>query len=194
MSARPLKPVQEEQKDEQGNTVVVMPASPDGSKVDDAISAEDAERAAGIVASTLGRDSAKANLDLVARRTAPLTTEGLNNAYLRSPYAQQISAMQAKAASNSANTFTPQQWSPYTRAQFGQPYSHSFLYHFGIALGRSGKVMRRNAGFWGPRVFQAIFLGLHLRRPVLPGGPQQLPGQAGADPVRHGFYRLCQRG
>ena len=120
-----------------------------------------AEAAIGLSGSTLGEQTANDSLQLASTRTAPLTTATLHSTFLQSTYNQQIQAALHK------ETTTPQQTniaqlSPYTQAQFGQRFARTYGQLLQANLDRSAKFMKRNAGFWGPRVFQAIFLGFIL--------------------------------
>ena len=117
-------------------------------------------------ADSLDEQAAQHSLDLVAKSTAPLTTSALQQAYQSSVYYHEITAAQAQLSSTqakaSATPTPPLYLSPYTQAQFGSLYAKSWLSLMTINLGRSGKNMRRNGGFWGPRIFQAVFLGFIL--------------------------------
>ena len=148
-----VEDVGEEKQNDQQERAALGPAAPEQSS-----DSAEAERAAGLGSAALTGNVAQANLDLVTHRKAPLTTDGLNTAFLQSSYAADISASR-KAAAASAVPFDLAAASPYTRAQFCSAQSHSVMEHFSINLGRAGKIMRRNGGFWGPRIFQSIFLG-----------------------------------
>ena len=131
---------------------------------------EAADNAAGLGASeSLGDGTARKSLDLVAHRSAPLTTHSLQQTYQSSAYYQEIVAAQTHLTTKSPSpspsppsSSSPSTYSPYTHAQFGSLYAKSWVSLMTINLGRSAKNMRRNGGFWGPRMFQAIFLGFIL--------------------------------
>ena len=71
------------------------------------------------------------------------------------------------------------QFSPYTQAQFGSPFAKSWLSLMMVNLGRSAKNMKRNGGFWGPRVFQSVFLGFILGGLFYDLGPSYFQARLG---------------
>ena len=119
--------------------------------------------AIGLSGSTMGDETAQQSLQLASSRAAPLTTSTLQTAFLQSTYYQQISATLHKEQSNpSQQPTTAAQLSPYTHAQFGQRFARTYGQLLRANLDRSWKFFKRNGGFWGPRVFQAVFLGFIL--------------------------------
>ena len=136
-------------------------------------------RANGLSGSTDGSQTAEDSLRGIHGRSAPLTTSSLVSAFRSSTYYQETTAAQRKHAT-SVSRIDRAQLTSYSRAQFGQPYGRSFLELLATNLSRSGRIMRRNKGFWMPRIFQATFLGC-----ILGGLFYQLP--AGAFQARLGL-------
>ena len=108
-----------------------------------------------------------------AMPTAPLTTVSLVAAFHASAQHHINTASQHYHTCTTPRHTTISHLSPYTRAQFGQPYGRSFLDLLAANLSRSAKIMRRNTGFWLPRILQAVFLGC-----ILGGLFYQLPDGA----------------
>ena len=54
------------------------------------------------------------------------------------------------------------QLSSYSRSQFGEPYCRPFSQLLLSNTRRALRIMRRNRGFWLPRIIQGVFLGCVL--------------------------------
>ena len=136
-----------------------------------------AEAAIGLSGSTMGAETANDSLQLASTRSAPLTTATLQSTFLQSTYYQQISAALQKEATTPPPPTT--QLSPYTHAQFGQRFARTYKQLLLANVDRSAKFMKRNAGFWGPRLFQAVFIGFILGGLFFDLPPEQFQARLG---------------